>query len=116
MIDRDKLLQRTLGDQEFLREIAMLFLNEDCPARLADIRSALAANDAEALCRSAHTFKGAVANFEAPPVVEAALELEAIARDGDLDRGQQAFGELETLVGDLRGELSEMVGLEDRGG
>ena len=50
-------LERLGGDEELLREVARLFL-EEYPVLLLEIRQAVAAQDAEALQRAAHSLMG----------------------------------------------------------
>jgi HPt (histidine-containing phosphotransfer) domain-containing protein len=83
LLDSSAILDRVGGDVDFLEEIALLFA-EDCPKLLTDIRSAIAAQNAGALERAAHTLKGSVANFGAEPAREAAFRLEMLGRSGDL--------------------------------
>lgn len=104
LLDRSAALERIGGDEELLREIAGLFLAE-YPILLQDIRVALESGDAEALERSAHSLKGSVANFEARPAVEAALRLEAMGRNRNLDRAPTVFTELEAVLRALHPEL-----------
>ena len=55
-------LERLGGDEELLREVARLFLDE-YPMLINEIRSAAAVMDASALERAAHSMKGSVSNF-----------------------------------------------------
>ncbi len=80
-VDRAALLARVGGDDQLLREIVGLFL-EDAPRLFQDIRKALASGDAEGLRVAAHGLKGAAANFGANRVSEIALQLEMLGRDG----------------------------------
>ena len=77
-------LERLGGDEELLREVASLFLDE-YPMLLREIRTAASARDAEALQRAAHSMKGSVSNFGAEGVYQAAFALEKKGRAGDLE-------------------------------
>lgn len=57
IFDRKTALEQMGGDEELMVELVELFL-EDLPERLQEIEAALAAGDAEALSRAAHTLKG----------------------------------------------------------
>ncbi len=81
--DEAALLERVEGDTELLAEIVALFL-EDSPGHMEEVRAAVAAGDATALKRAAHTLKGAASNFGAAAVVASALELETMGRAGSL--------------------------------
>ena len=57
----------------------------DCPARLAQIKAAVAARDRDAIRTSAHELRGAAGNLFAAPVAECAGALELMAADEPLD-------------------------------
>jgi two-component system, sensor histidine kinase and response regulator len=77
-------LERLGGDEELLREVAGLFL-EEYPLLMDEIRAAAAAGDSDALQRAAHSMKGSVSNFGAEGVYQAAFDLERKGRAGELD-------------------------------
>jgi len=83
-LDCEVALERLGGDEELLREVAGLFLDE-YPMLLRDIQSAAMSRDAEALQRAAHSMKGSVSNFGADVVYQAAFILEKKGRAGELD-------------------------------
>jgi signal transduction histidine kinase/DNA-binding response OmpR family regulator len=66
-------------DLTMTREVVNLFL-ADAPARLEAIRTAIEANDAEALSRAAHALKGAASNVGAVAMQELCAGLEATAK------------------------------------
>jgi HPt (histidine-containing phosphotransfer) domain-containing protein len=98
VIDREALLDRVGGDQDFLQEIASLFL-EDCPKLLADVRTAVSSEDARGLEHAAHALKGSVANFGAEAARQAASRLETLGRAGDLKPAPEAYSTLEQEIG-----------------
>jgi CheY-like chemotaxis protein/HPt (histidine-containing phosphotransfer) domain-containing protein len=104
LFDRDKALARAGGDEELLRELLELFIEEG-PRWLADIDAAIAAGDARKLQRAAHTVKGAVDNFGAPAAFDAALRLEQMARAGELGAAGEASAALRALIERLASEL-----------
>ena len=106
-LDRDAILSRVDNDLELLKEIADLFL-ETCPGMMAEIEKALAEKDAKALERAAHALKGSVSNFFAREAVEAALRLETMGRNGDLEGGEEAFRDLEEKIAGLKPALSDL--------
>ena len=55
----------------FLREIITIFL-EDTPQRMDEMQAALAASDAPAYSRAAHSIKGSAANLGADMIVAGA--------------------------------------------
>jgi two-component system sensor histidine kinase/response regulator len=104
LFDRSAALERIGGDEELLREIAILFISE-YPMLIQEIRAAMETGDAETLERSAHSLKGSVANFEARAAVDAAFRLEAIGRSKNLAEAPAAIRELEAVFQDLHPEL-----------
>jgi HPt (histidine-containing phosphotransfer) domain-containing protein len=107
LIDRDAVLDRVGGDENLLREIIVIFLDE-CPALVASIRDALAKQDRRLLERSAHTLKGSLATFGADAATQAALELELSARRGDLHRAPALVARLEVELDFIRTALSSL--------
>jgi len=97
VLDSEALLERVGGDVDFLQELAGIF-REDCPKLLEEIRSAVAAGDAAALERAAHTLKGAIANFGADAAGQAAFHLERLGRAGELQPAREAVGALESEI------------------
>jgi HPt (histidine-containing phosphotransfer) domain-containing protein len=108
LLNLDEALDRLGGDEELLREIAGLFM-EDYPKTLADIRRALDIQSGPALESAAHNLKGAVGNFGAAPVWEAARSLEQMGRENQLAHSEAAWVELNTTLTQLKGELEELV-------
>jgi HPt (histidine-containing phosphotransfer) domain-containing protein len=106
-LNRALALERLGGDQELLKEIAGLFL-EDYGHLLAEIRRAVAARDAAALHRAAHTLKGSVSNFGADATSQAAYRLEILGRGGDLSEAEKALEQLEEALGRLTPALMEL--------
>ena len=102
---RTELLDMVGGDEEVLREIVALFL-EDVPARLGDLRQALDAGDLTATYKAAHTLKGSAGNFGIKAITDAALTVERHAREQNLAAARTAAqtleAELDLLVKELR--------------
>lgn len=82
-VDLPAVMERLGGDEELLRELAALYV-EDEGRLLAAMAEAIERGDADALRRAAHTLKGAVSNFCAPRAHAAAQALETAGRDGQL--------------------------------
>ena len=113
MVDRQPLnvaeaLQRIGGDEELLREIAGLCLDE-YPKLLSEIRAAIGARNAKDLEHGAHTMKGVVSNFAAETTRQAAFTLEMIGRSGDLKDAGTALAELEKALRALHPELEKLA-------
>jgi len=107
-LDLQAALARVDGDQDLLKEIAELFL-EECPASLEHVRAAVSAADPEAVQRAAHSLKGAVSNFGEKAAHKAALRLEYMGRAGDLTGSAEALRQLEEAIERLCAELREFI-------
>ena len=101
-------LARVEGDEELLRELIQLFL-DDYPNTMRELRTAVSAGDVRSLERHAHTLKGAAANFEAVPTVTAGLELETSAFQKDLTNVPRQMQNLDTALAELRAELEAFL-------
>ena len=77
-------LEMVGGDMGFLNELVAAYRN-DGVSRLTDMRTALAAANAEDLRRAAHTLKGSSASLGANALAEACREVELAAREGRLE-------------------------------
>lgn len=82
----------TLADRVVRRFLA------DSPGRLATIRAALSTGDAQKVALMAHSLKGSVGFFAAAAALDAAREVETIARTGDLQGVGDAGAVLEREV------------------
>jgi HPt (histidine-containing phosphotransfer) domain-containing protein len=83
------LLASTDGDAAFVRELVETYL-ADVPVQLAGITDAVAANDAAALVRPAHSLKSASLTVGAVRLSGIARELEMAGRSGALDASAQS--------------------------
>ncbi len=106
-LDLAAALARVDGDKELLKEIAEIFL-EEYPGTVSEIRNAIAAKDPEALQRAAHSLKGSIGNFGSGGAYEAALRLEQMGRQGELDQSEQALKELENTLEILTSQLVKL--------
>jgi HPt (histidine-containing phosphotransfer) domain-containing protein len=80
-------LKATTGDDPaFVRDLVETYL-ADVPAQLEGIDAAIAADDAEALIRPAHTLKSSSATVGAMRLAELSRTLEMTGRAGALDAG-----------------------------
>lgn len=97
IINNEELFARVAGDEELLREIVELFM-EDYQHHLFNIKNALSKRDASQLVRAAHTLKGAVATFAAENATHAALKLELMGRHQDFAGSGEALITLEKEI------------------
>ncbi|MBI3248280.1 MAG: response regulator [Deltaproteobacteria bacterium] len=105
IVDEEEVLDLLGGDRALLAELAGLFL-EEYPKMLSAIQTGVATNDTQAVHHAAHTLKGAVGNFSAKTVVEAARVLEDMGRRGDLSNAATAVAALEQELARLRPVLA----------
>ncbi len=101
-------LERLGGDEELLREVARLFLDE-YPALLVEIREAVAARDADGLQRAAHSLKGSVSNFGADAAYNAAFVLEMMGRTRNLAEVERGLAELDEALQYIHPALLELA-------
>jgi hypothetical protein len=100
------LLARVGGDAKLLRAIVHTFVS-DYPAKLRNIKRAIARKDAPGLASAAHAMKGAVAIFGAEDAVESAVELQQMGRQGNLANAPASFGKLDEALARLNAKLRE---------
>jgi HPt (histidine-containing phosphotransfer) domain-containing protein len=74
---------------------------------LDQVGAGIASEDARALERAAHSFKGSVAMFGAAGAGEAASKLEIIGKTGDLRLAHEVFAVLNREVALLAAELND---------
>jgi CheY-like chemotaxis protein len=88
--NRPELIERLGGDSSLLAEVIQIFL-DDCPKRLAAIKAAVDARDAEAIRTTAHALKGAAATIAASAVFEAAQTLERLGAERRVEPAAAAW-------------------------
>ena len=113
LIDRTAVLDRVGGDEELLREISSIFL-EEYPALVTEIEAAVALRDAKRLERAAHSLKGSVSNFGADAATQAAYRLETIGRRADLAQAKDALDDLLLHLSQLQPTL-ELLAMSSGG-
>ncbi|HVY28195.1 MAG TPA: ATP-binding protein [Polyangiaceae bacterium] len=108
VLDRVELLARVDGDRRLLAEIVRLFV-EERPALLESMETALRDGQVQDLARAAHKAKGAFGNLSAPLAQQAAVELELLARHGELALATDVFLRLRLQVDRLEAELRALT-------
>jgi HPt (histidine-containing phosphotransfer) domain-containing protein len=101
VVDLPAALARVRGNQDALRSLAQLFVEESATL-LPELRAALASADAAKLHRAAHTLKGSVSFFGAGRATAEAQRMEHMGRDHDLAGAAEALAALETEVERVR--------------
>jgi CheY-like chemotaxis protein len=107
--DLDSALKRARGKHALLKQLAEVFLQE-LPNALAEIHTAIAANDASWLERSAHRLKGAAINLSAEPVAHAAGKLEQFGRNKEFDQVREYVHDLQARALELAAALEALTG------
>jgi HPt (histidine-containing phosphotransfer) domain-containing protein len=95
------------GEREFLTEVVGL-IQAAWPTLMAEIRTGMARGDLCTVEKTARLAKSAARNVSAKRAYESALQLEAVARKGDLQAVQSASMDLEREVELLRFFLSAL--------
>jgi PAS domain S-box-containing protein len=106
ILDATAVLTRVEGDLELLREIVDLFLNES-PGLMSEIRESVTSRDPQGLEQAAHRLKGAISNFSANEAYQAALRLETMGREGDLQCAEEALTALQAAIERLKPALTD---------
>ena len=94
-------------DQEMFNELIDLFL-EEVPGRMAELHTAVEAEDAKQIHAIAHNIKGASYPFGAAAFAGVAKELELIGRSGELEGAGDVHHQLVAAFDKL------IIELEDR--
>lgn len=97
---RAEALERLGGDEDLLRELCQIFL-EESPKLLQTLRQAAVAGDAEAVMRAAHSFKGELSYLGAEEATHAARILENMGHEKDLSGADATLVSLERQVTEL---------------
>lgn len=98
----------TAGNDEFLREIAGIFL-EDTPRRIEELDESLLSGDVGRFTRAAHSIKGSSANLGATALRATAEKLEHQSRSQGLVDVQSLVAAVKTEFERARAELSAIV-------
>lgn len=106
--DEDELLARVDNDIAFLVETVGM-ITTDGPPLLDELQRVLAAGDAPAVGRIAHSIKGMVSNFCATSAYAAAQRVELFGKSGDLAAAPAAVQTLHEDLDSLIRELHEFI-------
>lgn len=107
-LDWSAALEAVQGDQDILREVTVVFL-EECPRLLARIRAAIDQQDAAGLRLAAHTLKGALHHFGAVPATALAESLEEAGKRSDFAGTSATFATLEQEVEQVLAALRDFA-------
>lgn len=107
-INRKSLSERLDGDFDLFKELAQLLIT-DLPKLLSAIEEAITSGNIEKIGKSAHTIKGAVSNFSADRAYQAALALEKIGKNNELEKADASFRELLKEIDSMKEALSQLI-------
>jgi len=96
------------GSPDLLLEIIEIFFDE-YPKLIAGIQVSIESKAFVELRRFAHTLKGCLRYFGETQAGRLSLELEAMGRDGRIERATKVFGDLQTEMDALLPELRAFV-------
>jgi two-component system sensor histidine kinase/response regulator len=108
-LDREAVMRRLGGDRELFADVTRLFL-EDCPVRVAAIKAAIDAHDADGLRTAAHALKGVAANLSAGGLFEAARFLEGLGAESRLEPAEAAW---QRLSAEAAGVMDALLQTDD---
>ncbi len=93
-IDMARAMEEFEGDMKLYSGLCRRFL-DTVAQQLCILRQAIQRNDSETVWKEAHSIKGGSANLAADHLAELAFELEALGRQGNLERGQELLRSIE---------------------
>jgi two-component system, sensor histidine kinase and response regulator len=97
------------GDEDLLRELCQIFL-EESPVLLQELRQAIVDADPEAVMRAAHSLKGELGYLGAAGASQAARELEDMGHENNLSRAAETLDVLEQEMAGLQLALKDPAG------
>ncbi|MBW2192914.1 MAG: response regulator, partial [Deltaproteobacteria bacterium] len=107
--DREKLLDVFDHDWDFLKEAIDIFI-ADYPPMLNTIGEALKNKDMDSMKWTVHALKGMVGNFQAHTTYQAALKLEEILRQENIEGADLVYQELSAQLSKLEKSLLDLTG------
>ena len=109
--NRAEALDRIGGDEELLRDLCHIFL-EESPKLLQRLQQAVSAGDTDGVMRAAHSLKGEASYLGADGTSHAAREMEEMGQQRDLSRAGEALAVLQREVASLQLELRDPAGVQ----
>jgi two-component system, sensor histidine kinase and response regulator len=108
ILDTAALLAAVDGDENLMRELVEIFIQE-CPRLMSEVERAVLRRDAEALAFAAHSLKGSLASLAAGSAAACARGLEEIGRSGRLSAVEHAHAELKRETAKLLETLTTIA-------
>jgi signal transduction histidine kinase/CheY-like chemotaxis protein len=109
--NRSAALDRIGGDEELLRDLCHIFL-EESPKLMQKLQQAVAAGDSDGVMRAAHSLKGEAGYLGADGTSHAARQLEEMGHNKDLSRASPTLAVLEQEIASLQLDLKELAGAQ----
>ena len=109
IFDRNGLLQRLMGDEDFVKEIIDDFLKQ-IPDNLFALKNALNKKDLPLVKREAHIIKGASGNVGALALQKIAEQIEISGEEKNFVKIRSFVEELDTQLKVLKNKLAEPNG------
>jgi len=109
--NRIEALDRIGGDEELLRDLCHIFL-EESPKLLQRLQHAVSDGDTDGVMRAAHSLKGEASYLGADGTSHAAREMEEMGQKKDLSRAGDALAVLQREVASLQLELRDPAGAQ----
>jgi PAS domain S-box-containing protein len=110
--DRSFALEQVGGDEGLLRDMIRLFLDR-APEQLERVRAAMERGDGPAAERSAHTLKGSLSHFLAPPAIAPLQELERFCKAGRVDEAKNGLAVVASMLQELFASMAGEVPVPD---
>ena len=108
--DLKELMERLDGDEEFMRELLVMF-RKDALENLEKSRRAMAERDLDLLARAAHTLKGMLRNLSMGAAADTAAALETASRESRDSDSKELLGKLERELERILPEVeAQLVG------
>ena len=104
MVDWDHALRAVGGDAGLLKDVVQVYLSE-VPPLIVEAQNAFEQTDIPKLQREAHTIKGSTLFTDASPVIDRALSIEVMCKEGNLSGASAVLEELEHQLQKLLQEL-----------
>jgi two-component system sensor histidine kinase/response regulator len=114
-VDLDAALRTVGGDKAILKEVLQVFLEEDSPRLLKNIREGIERQDAKVVKAEAHGMKGASSAMGGKSVAATAARLETAALNGDMAAAWAILDEIAKELDRLK-EFYAHVDLDAKGG
>jgi PAS domain S-box-containing protein len=106
-LDLKALMDSVDSDLELLDDLIGLFISNSADL-ICELQQAIDARNCAAVGALAHSLKGAVSTFSARNALHAAMTVESLAKDADLDGATGAVDRLKSELDELIHELAEL--------